>query len=664
MPSFLEVLTQSEEGDELRLLLLCTQIENIVRSYDDRLDAFAELIQNAADAVIQRWEQAGEYAPVIQVHVDCATQRLTVLDNGVGVSEDNFYRVFQPNFSLKRQLRHQHARGEKGAGVVFLQFGHGAYGFSTKVAGFQRTFNVANGERWFEDTLTILQRDDLTWDEKQELLPADPHTETEAISTALDELEQGTESHVEFTGRPSHPHIDQIFADPSTALKRLEALCRTRTALGYFRPPTDTDLHPCLLALRFDARITYPDGTVSDPATFDTGFQFPHAVAARRGRHTSTMVNPSQQSELLYEFFDAGFLSQALPDLLSDNSHSALVHKFSLRGYFSYAYNNTFYEDLARTDLGLPQDDPELEYELVQTNAGFQIAVRDFPNGRRHSFLHRSGAEDKSRTYILLDFSGPYKPDYGRKNVADEVRPLVIQLCKDLIAWSTKSDRKSKLRRGRGQAPHQATEREAAQRVLERDTTDQHGIGPWLDARESPAHWNRPCRSEAEVLAQFTQFVADGRLPGFRLYELSARMLDMMFDFRMDPGAGYVFDGGQRPLGLRFPDNEPRKYDGDWAEFKITSDMLCDDIAKAPGTQGKKYFTMINLLVCETVDDAVDGYIVDEIDADNVVERRYFGVTHLLRSEANQEHVIQVIELAALRPAIGVSITDNGPGSA
>jgi hypothetical protein len=79
---------------------------------------------------------------------------------------------------------------------------------------------------------------------------------------------------------------------------------------------------------------------------------------------------------------------------------------------------------------------------------------------------------------------------------------------------------------------------------------------------------------------------------------------------------------------------------------------LVSDIESVPGAQAKKWFTTINLLICQKVDDAADGYSIEPITADNVNERRYFGVTHLLRSSANQDHVIQVIALKDLRESL------------
>src|SRR4051794_17326745 len=115
--SLLDVLGRENLDDEERLYGLCLAIENIVTSYDDQLDAFAETMQNSVDAVIQRWDESDDamraYTPRITVHIDVSSRTLCVTDNGCAVARENFTDVFRPNFSLKRRLRQMHARGEK-----------------------------------------------------------------------------------------------------------------------------------------------------------------------------------------------------------------------------------------------------------------------------------------------------------------------------------------------------------------------------------------------------------------------------------------------------------------------------------------------------------------------------------------------------------------------
>ena len=63
--------------------------------------------------------------------------------------------------------------------------------------------------------------------------------------------------------------------------------------------------------------------------------------------------------------------------------------------------------------------DKEDEFkEYIRTtgvNGGFQVFVKGFPNGRLHPFIQRGGSEQESRSFVMLNFQGNYRPDYGRK---------------------------------------------------------------------------------------------------------------------------------------------------------------------------------------------------------------------------------------------------------
>ena len=53
------------------------------------------------------------------------------------------------------------------------------------------------------------------------------------------------------------------------------------------------------------------------------------------------------------------------------------------------------------------------------------------------------------------------------------------------------------------------------------------------------------------------------------------------------------------------------------------------------------------------VDDALDGYTIDAVTAGSANERKFYGVTQILRSHANQDHAVQVIAFSGLRPFLG-----------
>src|SRR5438270_5238775 len=77
-------------------------VVNILKSYTGFYDLFAEAIQNALDA-IQRKAAATNvgYTPRVWVNIDLQTKAVELVDNGIGMTEEEFKLCFTPNVSFK-----------------------------------------------------------------------------------------------------------------------------------------------------------------------------------------------------------------------------------------------------------------------------------------------------------------------------------------------------------------------------------------------------------------------------------------------------------------------------------------------------------------------------------------------------------------------------------
>jgi hypothetical protein len=111
---------------------------------------------------------------------------------------------------------------------------------------------------------------------------------------------------------------------------------------------------------------------------------------------------------------------------------------------------------------------------------------------------------------------------------------------------------------------------------------------------------------EEEVIYEFLDHVATGHLHGFRWYGLPrGKQLDGLFDYEIALSDETAYKTTEYPLGIYFLDMERTlEFTGRWIEFKTASDLLIDDFITKPGGQGKKYFVLVDILVCATVDDA------------------------------------------------------------
>jgi hypothetical protein len=108
-------------------------ISNILKSYTGYFDLFSELLQNALDATQARQRQhSGHYLPKLWITIDIPSGLVRVVDNGVGMTEDEMKFCLRPNVSFKRQAD---LRGHKGVGATFLAYGYSFMRLQSKREG-------------------------------------------------------------------------------------------------------------------------------------------------------------------------------------------------------------------------------------------------------------------------------------------------------------------------------------------------------------------------------------------------------------------------------------------------------------------------------------------------------------------------------------------------
>ena len=148
---FLDLLGFREsETDELKdYMLIHSSIENILSSYTDFSDSFAEILQNSLDSILWKIEQNNtNYIPQIYIKLNQEAKTLEIRDNGIGISREDFLSIFKPNFSLKKYKQQSSARGHKGAATTYLQFAHGSYDIYVKDQTGSNHLSLANGAEW------------------------------------------------------------------------------------------------------------------------------------------------------------------------------------------------------------------------------------------------------------------------------------------------------------------------------------------------------------------------------------------------------------------------------------------------------------------------------------------------------------------------------------
>lgn len=136
------------------------EIGNILRSYTGYYDLFAELLQNALDAVEKSFPGEGdEQSGSIWVEIDLLEQSVRVTDNGCGMDLNQIRQFLRPNFSFKSGSL---TRGSKGVGATYLGYGFNSLHIASRLAGKTYSGHIENGRTWVEDNTGTVSRPKIT----------------------------------------------------------------------------------------------------------------------------------------------------------------------------------------------------------------------------------------------------------------------------------------------------------------------------------------------------------------------------------------------------------------------------------------------------------------------------------------------------------------------
>lgn len=192
-------------------------VSNILKSYTGTYDLFSEAIQNAMDAIQKKSQDASSsaasYSPRIWVHISLRDKSVTVVDNGIGMTEEQFKMCFTPNVSFKRDLG---LRGQKGVGATFLAYGYNYIKLQSKQGEQACGAVLRGGRQWAEDRSSRILR---------------PRFEAVAFDCAeLAQLESGTSVQVAITGGSERPK--QLDWQGARTARQWFDVLRIKTPLG------------------------------------------------------------------------------------------------------------------------------------------------------------------------------------------------------------------------------------------------------------------------------------------------------------------------------------------------------------------------------------------------------------------------------------------------
>ncbi|MGJ8722554.1 MAG: ATP-binding protein [Salinibacterium amurskyense] len=620
------------QASDAALEAMKRQIENILSSYVGWFDPFAELIQNGLDAVDKRDQLEKnanpntQYRPVISIEIDIKNNKLTVTDNGVGMSEDEFRHFLAPSYSYKRLA--DRTRGHKGVGATYVAYGFNHMRVATKSPHFEAAGAISNARAWL----------DRSEPGQNPRVAPDP----EGIHPSLATSDRGTSVTVHFDQQTRPSQLSWLKAD--TAATWLDILT-VKTGLGSVTKDTKKLIRVSVLT---------ESGTDSIER-IGTGYLWLHESASKSARfreidkkarelHDRQGANyklPRKFSELnfIYETWTTDELRSLLTGVIDGDDVKVLNdHTPSI----SVEYGNS-----ARL---WSAHNKALGVRAGQTilSSGIQLAANDMPQGETIVIPLVRSIGRQNQIHFLIHFDN-YTPDMGRKGFHREL----TEFAKTTSKWLSENvlfRYRKQLKANTGAASDLVGEIKMEDWKKEIEIHEQQSplrlTSPHFFLPTSTVSITSEPTREQDVIALFHELLAGGVVRGIQVMSTNERSTyDGLFKVSLElDQAIYLHHAETNPLGVHqdvLDLMHKRVTATRVLEYKYSLDGLVDDL-----DSNDKNIQHLDLCVAWEIGARIESRfgIKSLLMPENAEVREYHGVTHVLSDlETGNRHCDLII---------------------
>ena len=413
-------LTVMDLDDALLVAARKREIRNILKSYTGYYDPFAEVLQNAFDAVEKRaHEEDAEYLPQIWISVNIADKEISVTDNGCGMDFSEFQMFLKPNYSFKTGTKY---RGMKGVGATYLAYGFNHLQVSTRKADLAWSGKIENGRQWVEDDTGDVSVPIFAMAEEP------PHA-------AFTEVDRGTSVTIRLVGDAIRPK-NLAWAGAVDASQWL-ALLRVHTPLGaiYIEP----DQPYFSIGLHLEVRDA--NGALSKVSIENPEYFYPHKafdpvinLRAFQDWQTEQLSKGRLTTRVPGKFknLSAFWITGAADEIVSDERvfplklsapQRKLMIELNVRVYFFMCYTVELWRNLKK--------ELKLHSRSQFLRGGLQIATRHMPQGPLLPIKLNRMLGFQNITHVVVHIDA--EPDLGRKGFQPEHVSLAEHIAQRLV---------------------------------------------------------------------------------------------------------------------------------------------------------------------------------------------------------------------------------------
>jgi hypothetical protein len=592
-------------------------------------DSFSELIQNAMDAVDKRTEtkMSDSYEGKLKLTVNLQKNTFSILDNGIGFNEKELESFLAPNISFKEG---EQTRGNKGVGATYVAYGFNKLVFGTKNTNYSFCGELEGGRLWVDDEKGIVTRPVVT--------------EKPKLPKVFESIDRGSYFRIFFGGENTRPK-SLTWYSANTAEQWIYLLL-IRTPLGMIFDPNDQS------RIQFDLTVVSPDGNETKVRNNHAKYIYPHlkikastnlkeVVSYQKkltnaGKDASKIPAKYKKSNGLFEFFS----TDELVEMTKRNSSvNEIIKNYDIDAYGYFTYSTAVWDQFNDTLAKLRKG-----YRVLK--GGLQLANNGMIQGDLLVIPLTSNTGYQNQCHVIVQFRGA-DPDLGRKGFQPELKEaaeaISVLIVNRFKRW------RSLLKSDSGVKPDIEKEVELHEWIkLQEEHESNNPLkleNPNFFAPIYEISITSVPQSEQDVIVLFNQLVAGGVIRGIKLLATSqVKQYDGVFKFVVrEPITNHEFDEDTNPLGVqelhfKKEHTSPPKV----LEYKYSIDALIGEfeseyksekdihlaITWDLGNEWRKSYEATSLL-----------------DLENLHQRDYHGLTHILNSGTTKFNVIVLKEL-------------------
>lgn len=608
MPELSESFEKVEDAERR------STIERIVTSYRHPWDVYAELIQNAVDAIYDEAERisSGEFLGNLILRIDTGRRTVSITDNGIGVPADKIGSLIATGKSLKRDSGKRY--GFMGFGLTFLAFQTSYFRVESIHDGKKSVRTYHNLYKYvFGASLTAL-----------------PEAEEDGRAPVNTNEPNGTTFTLEFPAefpRDDKEHdIAEAFKVPLNKALFIAAL-RTKTAVGNVQKIFGKKALAEIVVIvavndeSYEVDFKYLDyAEVLKTLDYQEG-QMKSLEAFNRLVEETKDEPLEQQQQKRREI--AIFHKEVGLSVGQRNPLKFDMYVFATSKSILNTYNHR---------IGATVGDEADDQTGWGISSGVLLSIDGMPSGiRLDGWTHPSYFPFT----VLIDAGNiSHELDAGRKGISMNRRDQIMRLVTEKLS-ALKLLTYSKYVTLGGESPKSLETRKDA--YIKRFGE----LGKVLNGNSAVY---TPPVEEQEVIALFFDLLGRGHIKGYRLKMQSAyHTYDALMDYRLSESDGTRYDARANPLGIlgrTFAHSGGiLEKENAIVEFKQSLNTFYDDFKQLGHA---KDVGEIDVLVCWTVQDNPAAKYGDSVAPIRPNERHYFGATHaiIMSSRSKPLHVI------------------------